>query len=72
MCGANSSHDHLLDQQQRNTDHFPVCGCCRKNIYPKEKFYVLNMITDEIIICSDCKRELDDSVCTVEDLSPLN
>lgn len=72
MIGIDPNCDHLYDAQQKNTDHFPVCDCCGHYIYPKEKFYVLNMITNEIIICSDCKRELDDSVCTVEDLSPLN
>lgn len=61
------------DRQQavmdRRAEYFPICGCCGHYIYPREKFYVLNVRKNELIVCEECKAEMDDSVCVVEDVS---
>lgn len=55
-------------EADRRAECFPTCGCCGHKIYPHEKFWVLLVIKDELIVCEDCRTEMEDSVCIVEDV----
>lgn len=67
MVGVDPERDCLLDPQQKPGE-WPVCGCCGHHIYSGEFFWILNRIKEEIVVCSDCKAEMDSSVCTVQDV----
>ena len=45
----------------RFVEHLPVCGCCCRSIYPKGIFYELRMPKETVIVCADCKSDMDES-----------
>lgn len=68
FCEAYYQEERRQAIADKRAEHFPICGCCGHYIYPRESFYTLNIIRDEIIVCYDCKQEMDSSVCIVEDV----
>lgn len=63
-----SQEERRQAQMDQHAKHFPVCGCCGHYVYSHEKFWTLNVRKSELIVCEDCKAEMDDSVCTMEAL----
>ena len=63
MIGYDPNKDHLLDPQQSRQSKF-MCGGCRRQIYFGEVFYTLIANVSEITICTDCYREIEQSVST--------
>ncbi len=41
--------------------HLPVCGCCYRKIFPNNVFYELKIKKEQIIVCEDCKTDMDES-----------
>ena len=41
--------------------HLPVCGCCSRKIYPRGIFYKLKIKKEKVIVCEDCKTDMDES-----------
>lgn len=55
------------ERRQQVWDRFarrlPVCSCCAHTIYPGDRFYERS----GIILCADCKVDLDDSERVLEE-----
>ena len=63
MVGINPDFDHLFDPQQQKQSNL-ICGGCRRQIFFGEVFYTLIANVSEINICTDCYREIEQSVST--------
>lgn len=57
----------LEEQRQKEWDEFvenlPACSCCGRSVFPHDTFYEKN----QIIICFDCKVDLDESERILEE-----
>ncbi|MBO7251776.1 MAG: hypothetical protein J6V25_04025 [Oscillospiraceae bacterium] len=50
----------------RFIEDLPECGCCCKSVYPHTRYYELRVKNDRIIVCADCKSDLDMSETILE------
>ena len=52
------------EKRQADWDRFveklPVCGCCGHSIYPQDIFYKLKIQKETIVVCADCKSDMDE------------
>ena len=49
--------------------HCPVCGCCGHRVRGGEKIWTLFVGKNPIIVCEDCKSEMEDNVAVVEEVA---
>ena len=66
-------YDPVYQEERRQAamdsfvEDLPVCGCCKRSVYPHSKFYELKVEGNRIIVCQDCKSDLDMSEMILEE-----
>lgn len=66
MVGINPDFDHLFDPQQK-PDNRLRCGCCRRQIFKAEVYYLMFILSTETPVCSDCFSDMERSAAVMED-----
>ena len=66
IIGYNPDADHLFDPQQK-PDNRLRCGCCRRQIFLGEVYYLMFILSNDMPICSDCFSDLQGTASLMEE-----
>lgn len=60
------------ERREQEWDQFlntlPRCSCCGEPIQPGKHFWVLKVIKNTLIVCKDCKDDMEENEDIVEDM----